>query len=63
MKYTICSDCEYCKTERTNEQGQVRCTSFSQYVNKNDKTCEAYQSKRMQTIFVNGHDLLKGGEG
>lgn len=61
MYYTICSDCSYCKTDRKNEQGQVRCVRFSRFVNSNDKTCEEYHDKEMQTIFVNGYDLRKGG--
>ena len=59
MYYTICSDCDYCKTDRKNEKGQVRCTRFSKFVNSKDKTCEEYRSKGMQKIY----DLMKGGEG
>lgn len=58
MNYTICSDCDYCKTDRKTEQEKVRCTRFSRFVNKNDKTCEAFHYKEMQKIY----ELLKGGE-
>ena len=45
MQHTICSDCYYCKTDRKNKQGQVRCTRFSRYVNENDKTCKEFVGK------------------
>lgn len=42
MMYKLCRDCDYCKTDRKNEQGQVRCTRFSQWVNSNDKSCNEF---------------------
>ena len=57
MNYTICSDCDYCRTDRKNEQGQVRCTRFSKFVNSNDKTCEAYCDKETPKAY----ELFKGG--
>ena len=42
MKDFICEDCDYCKTDRKNEQGQVRCTKFSQFVNPYDMSCKDF---------------------
>ncbi len=42
MEHNICGDCEFSNTHRVNEQGQVRCTRFSRFVNLNDKSCEAF---------------------
>lgn len=45
MQYALCMDCDYCKTDRKNEQGLVRCTRFSKYVNANDMECEAFHKE------------------
>lgn len=44
MEYTICMDCKYCNTKRTNEEGKVRCTRYSQFVEPNQKSC--YEMER-----------------
>ena len=64
MDYTICRDCDYCKTDRRNEQGQVRCIRFSQFVNLNDRSCETYWNEEMKQLYEKMKrvdDLLKGG--
>ena len=43
MLYELCMDCDYCKTDRKNEQGQVRCTRFSRFVNANNESCKEFQ--------------------
>lgn len=45
MLCQLCMDCDYCNTDRKNEQGQVRCTRFSQFVNHNDKSCKEFQTE------------------
>lgn len=45
MMYTLCMDCDYCNTDRKNEQGQVRCTKFSQFVNANDMSCKDFHKE------------------
>lgn len=42
MEYVICMDCDHCDVSRQNEQGQVRCTRFSRYVNRDDKGCDEF---------------------
>lgn len=63
MEYTLCSDCQYCKKERKNDQGQARCTRYSRFVNPNSKSCEGfynenyYNEKHLQLF-----KQMKGGE-
>lgn len=45
MEYTICMDCKYCNTKRTNEEGKVRCTRYSQFVEPNQKSCDEMKWK------------------
>jgi len=51
MLYELCMDCDYCKTDRKNEQGKVRCTRFSQYVNPNDKSCKDFHHERENELY------------
>ena len=58
MLYELCMDCDYCKTDRKNEQGQVRCTRFSQFVNPHDKSCKEFQINKNKE-----HGILRWREG
>ena len=51
MLYELCMDCDYCDTNRKNEQGQVRCTRFSQFVNPDDINCEDYYDKEIDKFY------------
>lgn len=51
MENTLCCDCDFCKTDRHNEKGQVRCTRFSQWVDSNQRSCEGYYNSRYLKLF------------
>lgn len=62
MEYHICSDCDYCITHRTNEQGQVRCARYSRFVDANQKSCEAfYCVTRYNGLHFELFENMKGG--
>ena len=42
MMYFICTDCDYCEKDRKNDDGQVRCTRFSKFVNPDDMECKDF---------------------
>jgi hypothetical protein len=48
MEVLLCEDCDYCRKDRQNEKGQVRCTRFAQWVNSNDKSCESIYNEKIQ---------------
>ena len=49
MKYYVCGDCDYCKIDRMNEQGKIRCTRFSRFVNSYDMACQDFHRKVFNT--------------
>lgn len=51
MLYELCMDCDYCDTDRKNEQGKVRCTRFSQYVDLKQLSCSAFCHKRENELY------------
>ena len=42
MEHTLCMDCDYCRSDRKNDKGQVRCTRYSQFVSPNQKSCDKF---------------------
>lgn len=50
MEYTLCMDCDYCKTDRKNEQGEVRCRRYSMFVNPNQKSCEGFYNEKYYNL-------------
>ena len=57
MEYTICMDCKYCNLKRENEEGKVRCTRYSQFVEPNQKSCDGFYNEKY-ALFA---EMMKGG--